>query len=95
MDFAHSPRTQRAAGAPDAFIEREVAPREEPYHRELLARADPWVVHPAIEELKAKARAQGLWNLFLPGEPRGRRAAPALGSPTSSTPRWPSAWAAR
>ncbi len=46
-------------------------PREEPYHRELLSRNDPWVVLPAIEELKARAKQEGLWNLFLPDEEHG------------------------
>jgi acyl-CoA dehydrogenase len=74
MDFEHSSRTHELLARLDAFIEREVAPREEAYHRERsktgqLARADPWIVYPAIEELKAKARAEGLWNLFLPGSP--------------------------
>ena len=78
MDFAHSPRTQELLARLTAFQEREVAPREEPYHRELLASADPWAsVAPAIAELKALAREEGLWNLFLPpgatlaGEPIG------------------------
>ncbi len=78
MDFAHSPRTQELLERLTAFQEREIAPREEPYHRELLASADPWTsVAPAIEELKAMAREEGLWNLFLPpgaelaGEPIG------------------------
>ncbi len=69
MDFEHSARARGLLERLDAFIDREVVPREEPYHRELLARADPWIVHPAIEELKAKAREEGLWNLFLPGGP--------------------------
>jgi acyl-CoA dehydrogenase len=69
VEFEHSPRARELLERLDTFIEREVAPREEPYHREILASADPWVVHPAIEELKAKARAEGLWNLFLPGSP--------------------------
>ncbi len=69
MDFEHSPRARELLDRLDAFIAREIVPREEPYHRELLARADPWIVHPAIEELKAKARQEGLWNLFLPGAP--------------------------
>jgi acyl-CoA dehydrogenase len=78
VDFAHSPRTQELLERLIAFQEREIASREEPYQRELLACADPWTsVPPAIEELKALAREEGLWNLFLPpgaelaGEPIG------------------------
>jgi acyl-CoA dehydrogenase len=67
MDFAHSPRTLELLERLSAFHEREIAPREEPYHREVLASADPWrSIPPAIEELKGLAREQGLWNLFLP-----------------------------
>ncbi len=66
MDFEHSPRAQELLERLNTFQEREIDPREEPYHRELLGRADPWVVLPVIEELKQKARAEGLWNLFLP-----------------------------
>jgi acyl-CoA dehydrogenase len=66
MDFDHSPRAQELLERLTAFQEREIDPREEAYHHELLARADPWVVLPVLEELRAKARAEGLWNLFLP-----------------------------
>ncbi len=78
MDFAHSPRTTELLERLIAFQEREIAPREETYHREVLASSDPWTaVPPVIEELKALAREQGLWNLFLgpgatlAGEPIG------------------------
>jgi len=71
MDFHHSARAQELLERVGAFIESEVAPREEAYHREQLSLQDPWVVLPAIEELKAKARAEGLWNLFLPDEEHG------------------------
>jgi len=71
MDFHPTGRARELLERVDGFIEREVAPREEDYHRDLLAREDPWVVLPAIEELKAKARAEGLWNLFLPDERYG------------------------
>jgi acyl-CoA dehydrogenase len=71
MDFEHSPRTRELLERLIAFQEREVGPREEPYHRELLSLKDPWVVLPAIEELKAKAKQEGLWNLFLPDEDQG------------------------
>jgi acyl-CoA dehydrogenase len=70
MDFEHSARAHELVQRLDEFLAREVAPREEPYHREQLARADPWVIAPVVEELKAKARAEGLWNLFLPGAPQ-------------------------
>jgi len=71
MDFEHSPRTQDLLQRLIAFHDGEIAPREEPYHREQRARADPWVVAPVIEELKEKARSAGLWNLFLPDEDLG------------------------
>jgi acyl-CoA dehydrogenase len=71
MDFAHSARARELLERLTAFQEREVGPREEPYHRELLSRNDPWVVLPAIEELKARAKQEGLWNLFLPDEEHG------------------------
>jgi acyl-CoA dehydrogenase len=66
VDFEHSARAQELLERLTAFQQREIEPREEGYHRELLALADPWVVLPVIEELKQKARAEGLWNLFLP-----------------------------
>jgi acyl-CoA dehydrogenase len=71
VDFAHSPRTKELLERLRAFQEQEVAPREEPYHRELLAQANPWVVLPAVEELKTEAKRRGLWNLFLPDEEHG------------------------
>ena len=71
MDFEHSPRTQELLERLIGFGEREVAPREEPYHRELLAQSNPWVVLPAVQELKAIAKREGLWNLFLPDAERG------------------------
>jgi acyl-CoA dehydrogenase len=71
VDFEHSPRSQDLLERLIAFQDGEIAPREEPYHREQMARTDPWVVAPVIEELKEKARSAGLWNLFLPDEDLG------------------------
>ncbi len=71
MDFDHSARAQDLLERVDSFIEREVTPREEAYHRELAALEDPWVVLPVIEELKQKAKGEGLWNLFLSDEEHG------------------------
>jgi acyl-CoA dehydrogenase len=66
VDFEHSARAQELLERLTAFQEREIDPREEAYHRELLARTNPWVVLPVIEELKEKAKEAGLWNLFIP-----------------------------
>jgi acyl-CoA dehydrogenase len=47
-----------------AFMEREVRPNEAAFHQEIEHR--PWQVPTIVETLKEKARAEGLWNLFLP-----------------------------
>jgi acyl-CoA dehydrogenase len=71
MDFAPTDRAQDYQKRVEGFIADEIRPVEEPYLRELHAREDRWVVLPVVEELKAKAREQGLWNLFLPDERYG------------------------
>jgi acyl-CoA dehydrogenase len=48
------------------FVRTEIEPVEGDYHRALHAGENPWTVLPVVEELKAKARDLGLWNLFLP-----------------------------
>src|SRR6267142_1440720 len=48
-----------------AFMEEQIYPNEERFYRE-SEDLGPWKVQPVIEELKPKARAAGLWNLFLP-----------------------------
>ncbi len=79
MDFSPSPRAADLTERVAAFVAEEIDPIEPAYHRDLAeARrtGDPWQPLPVIEELKAKARAQGLWNLFLPaGARRGVRRA--------------------
>lgn len=66
MDFAPSPRAREYAERVGAFIDAEVIPREREYAETMRAQQDRWAVPLLIGELKAKARAQGLWNLFLP-----------------------------
>ncbi|MDQ1650264.1 MAG: acyl-CoA dehydrogenase, partial [Frankiaceae bacterium] len=66
MDFALTERGQDYLTRVRTFIDEEIRPVEEPYLRELHALEDRWVVLPIVEELKAKAKEQGLWNLFLP-----------------------------
>ena len=49
------------------FIDSEVRPKEHVFHEQINVGKDRWGSYPAvIDELKEKARAKGLWNLFLP-----------------------------
>jgi acyl-CoA dehydrogenase len=78
MDFAPSPRATDLTARVADFMATEVTPVEADYHRDLAeARrtGDPWTPLPVLAELKEKARAQGLWNLFLPKEHAGEYAA--------------------
>jgi len=49
-----------------AFLEEHIIPAEHTYHKQLDESGDRWTSPPIMEELKAKAKAQGLWNMFLP-----------------------------
>lgn len=68
MDFAPSAQADEYRKRVEAFIADEIAPVERDFLTTLseLAPEERWQVFPLIEELKAKARAAGLWNLFLP-----------------------------
>ncbi|OWU78212.1 acyl-CoA dehydrogenase family protein [Phaeobacter sp. 22II1-1F12B] len=54
----------------ETFMEEHIYPNEARFYRE-SEDLGPWKVQPVVEELKAKARKQGLWNLFLPESDRG------------------------
>ncbi|HEY7592159.1 MAG TPA: acyl-CoA dehydrogenase family protein [Actinophytocola sp.] len=71
MDFSHSATAAGYLRRVSDFVRTEIEPVEADYHRTLRAASDPWVVLPVVEELKAKAREQGLWNLFLPDTEHG------------------------
>ena len=49
-----------------AFMEEVIYPAESVFHEQHAAQSDRWVTPPIMEELKAKARERGLWNLWLP-----------------------------
>jgi acyl-CoA dehydrogenase len=69
MDFAFSPRTQELQARLTAFMDEYVLPAEPRYAQDLAANTEAgkrWSPLPVIEELKPRARAAGLWNLFLP-----------------------------
>ncbi|MEV6217060.1 acyl-CoA dehydrogenase family protein [Nocardia sp. NPDC051833] len=79
MDFAPSARATDLAGRVRGFIAEEIAPIEADYHRAVAALretgADPWDPLPVLADLRTKARAAGLWNLFLPAAHAGEYAA--------------------
>ena len=64
--FAMSPRAQELHRRLQAFMAEHVYPIESQVYEELEAAEDRWQPLPQIEPLKEKARAAGLWNLFLP-----------------------------
>ncbi|MDE2156018.1 MAG: acyl-CoA dehydrogenase family protein [Xanthomonadaceae bacterium] len=68
MDFAHSERARALIERLGRFMRDEVVPAEHVYTAQLSGAADwrQWRQPPVMEALKAKARAVGLWNLFLP-----------------------------
>ena len=50
------------------FMDEHIYPNEDLYHKQLNAMADRFSTVPLMEELKTKAKAEGLWNLWLPAE---------------------------
>ena len=78
MDFSPSTRAADLTERVRSFMATEIEPVEAAYHRELAALreggGDPWTPLPVIAELQGKARAEGLWNLFLPKEHAGEYA---------------------
>ncbi|CAM04618.1 acyl-CoA dehydrogenase [Saccharopolyspora erythraea NRRL 2338] len=68
MDFAFDARTEELREQLTAFMDEHVYPAEPVLAQQLAESDDVWAHPPIVEELKAKARAQGLWNLFLPGD---------------------------
>ncbi|WP_431946586.1 acyl-CoA dehydrogenase family protein [Actinacidiphila sp. bgisy167] len=70
MDFGYDARTEELRGRLLAFMDEQVYPAEPVFRRqrETAEKEAVWSAPPVVEELKAKARERGLWNLFLPGE---------------------------
>ncbi|GAC68310.1 acyl-CoA dehydrogenase family protein [Gordonia soli] len=78
MDFTPSARSADLRDRVRDFVAAELDPVEGELHADIARRraagGDPWTPSPVIAELQEKARAQGLWNLFLPKEHAGRYA---------------------
>ena len=71
MQFGNTARGTDYLQRLTAFMDEHVYPAEATYYAQLKRGELPWNVPPVMEELKAKARAAGLWNLFLPEEEWG------------------------
>ncbi len=70
MDFQHSERAAALRQQIDQFMDRFVFPVEHLYREQVHGSGDPGTRYrtpPVLQQLKAQAREQGLWNLFLPG----------------------------
>ncbi|MEM6625706.1 MAG: acyl-CoA dehydrogenase family protein [Pseudomonadota bacterium] len=69
MNFDHTPRAQEYIDRVTAFMETHVYPNVATYDQQHEEAEDRWSIPPILEELKVKARAEGLWNLFMPPNP--------------------------
>ena len=73
MDFAYTDKVKAMQAKLTAFMDEHIYPNEHRFHHEVLEnrrKGNPWIPTTIIEELKPKARAAGLWNLFLPHSKR-------------------------
>lgn len=72
MDFSFSPKVKELQEKLNAFMDEYIYPNEKVYEEQLNQQKSRWsAVPPIMEELKAKAKEQGLWNLFLPDNEYG------------------------
>src|SRR5438094_6475025 len=71
MEFALSARTEELRAHLADFIAERVEPAEAVYGAQVAESGDPHFHPPVMEELKAEAKARGLWNLFLPDSENG------------------------
>ena len=74
MDFDYSPKVRQLQARLSAFMAEHVYPNEARFHAEIEANraaGNAWVPTRIMEEMKLKARAAGLWNLFLPDSAHG------------------------
>ena len=74
MDFEYSPKVKDLQKRLNVFMDQHIYPNEDAFHAEVeanRAKGNPWVPTVIMEELKKRARAAGLWNLFLPQSERG------------------------
>jgi acyl-CoA dehydrogenase len=73
MNFEYDEKTRQLMNKLSGFMEANIYPIEQEYVEAVEGNIDAWTTLPIMHELKEKAKAEGLWNLFLPEEylPRG------------------------
>ena len=72
MNFDHNDKTKELIARVEKFMDDYVYPNEKVYEEQMAAFGDNrWQIPQILEDLKEKARAEGLWNLFLPESDRG------------------------
>jgi len=71
MDFEFSSRAKEYAQRLSAFMDTQVYPVEQEMHHTMATAKNRWQTPQLMDDLKKKARAEGLWNLFLPDTHHG------------------------
>ncbi len=71
MDFAYTEKVERLRKQLNDFMNRYIYPNEQTFHDQVAASGNPHHHAEIVDELKVKARAEGLWNLFLPDKEYG------------------------
>jgi len=71
MDFAYTDKVEALRGRVQAFMDEHVVPNLPTYRAQQAAMVDRWQPVPIVEDLKRVAKAEGLWNLFLPESRHG------------------------
>ena len=71
MEFAYSDKVNGLRKQLNDFMNRYIYPNEQTFHDQIAASGNPHHHAEIVDELKVKARAEGLWNLFLPNAEYG------------------------
>ncbi len=71
MDFAYSDKVNELRKRVGDFMDRYIYPNLQTYEDQITASGNPFHHAEIVDELKAKAKAEGLWNLFLPDKEYG------------------------
>ena len=67
MDFSFDEQTTALIAKARRFVDERVLPAEPVLDAQLAQSPEEWTVRPIVRDLQREARAEGLWNLFLPG----------------------------